>query len=101
MIEDGLYGFNFNDIKTELDESFQKINIKVESRNARKSITTIHGIPSTEDHKELLKYFKKTFNCNGSMDEKFVIQLSGNQANKVNKYFVDKFPNIKVIIINQ
>lgn len=101
MSQNEFNGFNYEDLKTELDQSFGKINIRVDSRNTRKSITTIHGIPSTENYKELLKYFKKNFNCNGSIDDESIMKLSGNQANKLNTYFSEKFPNIKICIINQ
>ena len=43
------------------------VHIRIQQRNAKKTITTIEGLDTSIDIKRLLKYIKKKFNCNGSI----------------------------------
>jgi translation initiation factor SUI1 len=45
------------------------VHIRVQHRAGRKHITTIAGIDNEFDFEKLLKYWKKTLNCNGSLVE--------------------------------
>jgi len=69
-----------------------KLTISVQQRNNRQCITIISEIAEDLDLKKLLKYFKKTYNCNGTIldDEKFgnVITLTGNQRDNVYNFFI-------------
>ncbi|BGP53131.1 Eukaryotic translation initiation factor 1b [Rhodotorula sphaerocarpa] len=60
-----------------------KIHIRIQQRNGRKTITTVSGVPPEFDPKKLLKFFKKEFACNGSIEEHEVhgkvIQMQGDQ----------------------
>jgi translation initiation factor 1 len=42
-----------------------KIHIRLQQRNGRKTITTVQGLPDKYDPKKLLKAMKKEFACNG------------------------------------
>merc|ERR1712168_822524 len=70
-----------------------KIHIRIQQRNGRKTITTLQGIEEKYDQKKLAKAFKKEFNCNGTVvdDEQYgeVIQLSGDQRNNIQSFLVD------------
>jgi len=71
-----------------------KIHIRIQQRNGRKTLTTVSGIPSKFDLKKILKVIKKEFACNGTVvnDEKVgdVIQLQGDQRNNVRTFLTDK-----------
>merc|ERR1712243_430974 len=70
-----------------------KVHIRIQQRNGRKTITTLQGIEEKYDQKKLAKAFKKEFNCNGTVveDEQYgeVIQLSGDQRNNIQQFLVD------------
>ena len=74
------------------DNLRSKLTISVQQRNNRQCITIISEIAEDLDLKKLLKYFKKTYNCNGTIldDEKFgnVITLTGNQTDNVYNFFI-------------
>jgi translation initiation factor 1 len=86
------------------DNLTSKLTISVQQRNNRQCITIISEIAEDLDLKKLLKYFKKTYNCNGTIldDEKFgnVITLTGNQTDNVYNFFIaEKIYNKDNIII--
>jgi translation initiation factor SUI1 len=66
-------------IVTLLTHMQNKIHIRIQQRNGRKTLTTVSGIPNKFDLKKILKVIKKEFACNGTVvnDEKVgdVIQL--------------------------
>merc|ERR1712167_151897 len=65
------------------------VHIRVQQRNGRKCITTVQGLAADLDIKKILKYIKKSFNCNGAVvDDKAgaVIQLQGDQRDNVKKF---------------
>ncbi|KAB5547170.1 translation initiation factor [Coniochaeta sp. 2T2.1] len=73
------------------------IHIRIQQRNGRKTLTTVQGIPKKFDHKKILKVIKKDFACNGTIidntDSKGmgdVIQLQGDQRNKIKEFLTDK-----------
>jgi translation initiation factor 1 len=72
-----------------------KIHIKIQRRNARKSICTIEGLQLTEDElKDLTKDMKKKFACNGTIikDETLgnIIKLQGDIREKAKKILISK-----------
>ncbi len=71
-----------------------KIHIRIQQRNGKKSITSITGLPTDLDLKKILKYFKKTLNCNGTIsdDEEFgkIIQLQGDHRASVKNFLLEQ-----------
>lgn len=70
------------------------IHISVEMLKKGKKITTINGLGEEYDFDKILKYFKKAFNCNGSVkkDTKGLstIQLSGDHRELCVKFFIEE-----------
>jgi len=69
-----------------------KINIRIQQRNGKKSITTIQGLDADLDEKRICKAMRKEFNCNGSIDEDkeygVIIQLQGDQRALVKEWLI-------------
>jgi len=76
------------------DIQTSKVTISVQQRNNRQYITIISGIEDDLDINKILKYLKKTYNCNGTIleDEKFgnIITLTGNQKDNVYNFFINE-----------
>lgn len=70
------------------------LDIRVQQRSGRKTLTTVQGLPRSLDPKRVLKAFKKNFACNGTIvddpDLGEVIQLSGDQRQKIATVLVDE-----------
>ncbi|ODN75100.1 translation initiation factor SUI1 [Cryptococcus amylolentus CBS 6039] len=85
-----------------------KIHIRLQQRNGRKTLTTIQGIPSKFNHNKILKAMKKEFACNGTVhkpevdsDEEAspapgakvnhgdVLQLQGDQRMGAKQFLID------------
>ena len=68
------------------------VNIRKNQRNRRKCVTTIEGLADDLDLKKICKFFKKNFNCNGSIvkDEEYgnIIQLQGDQRENVKNFLI-------------
>jgi translation initiation factor 1 len=71
-----------------------KIHIRVQQRNGRKCITTVQGLAEDLDVKKIAKALKKTFQCNGCVNQDVelgeILQLSGDQRTNVRDFFVDQ-----------
>ncbi len=69
------------------------VHIRIQQRNGRKSLTTVAGLADDLDLKRILKAFKKTFSCNGTVieDEEHgeILQLQGDQRKNVAAFLVD------------
>jgi translation initiation factor SUI1 len=89
--------FNYQELNEELQKTFEQITIRVQARNARKSITSIHGIPSSVDCKDLLKDLKKYLNCNGFIYDDSIIKLTGNHSKKLDTYLSRAYPDLKIV----
>jgi translation initiation factor 1 len=80
------------------------LDIRVQQRRGKKTITTVQGLPAQLDQKKILKAFKKIFACNGNIvdDEEMgeVIQLQGDHRDKICTFLVEeqisKAENIKI-----
>ena len=70
------------------------LDIRIQQRNGRKTLTTVQGLPKGLDPKKVLKVFKKEFACNGTIveDEDLgeVIQLQGDHRTKVGQILVEE-----------
>jgi len=74
-----------------------EIHIRVYQRKSRKYVTTIEGIPTDLNLKQIVKYMKKTFSCSGVVksEEKDgvktrSIHLSGDQRDAVENFFISQ-----------
>jgi translation initiation factor 1 len=69
-----------------------KINLRIQQRNGKKSITTIQGLDEDLDQKRICKAMRKQFSCNGNIQETeeygTVIQLQGDQRELVKEWLV-------------
>ncbi|KAJ3302484.1 Eukaryotic translation initiation factor eIF-1 [Kappamyces sp. JEL0829] len=70
------------------------LDIRIQQRNGRKTITTVQGLPAELDQQRILKAFKKEFACNGNLvdddDNGTVIQLSGDQREKIKAFLTSE-----------
>ena len=70
-----------------------KVHIRVQQRNGRKSLTTVQGLNPSYDFKKVLQEFRKKFNCNGTIvqDDELgeVIQIQGDQRRNVQQFLVE------------
>lgn len=66
------------------------VHIRVQQRNARKTLTTVQGLDPKLDFKKVLKAFKKGFSCNGTIiddeDKGKILQLQGDQRTVVAQF---------------
>ena len=71
-----------------------QIHIRVQQRNGRKCITHVQGLDPELDFKSLLKRWKRSFCCNGSLqrdeDGEPIVQMSGDQRQAVRDDLVKK-----------
>ena len=84
---------NFEDnIFFENEKKQNIVHIRIQQRNAKKTITTIEGLDASIDFKKIVKYIKKKFNCNGSIiktvDDIDIIQLQGDQRENIKNFLI-------------
>jgi translation initiation factor 1 len=71
-------------------EDMQIIHVSQVIRRGRK-VTVVEGLSTDYDYLKILKFFKKEFNCNGSMDiTKKYFQLSGDHRKEVSNFFIEE-----------
>jgi translation initiation factor SUI1 len=68
--------------------SMHEIHVRLFQRTAHKTLTTIKGFDYNLDLKKILRYLKKTFNCNeniikNNVTGKEIIKLTGDQRDNV------------------
>ena len=84
--------FEEDNIFFEDEKKHNIVHIRIQQRNAKKTITTIEGLDSSIDIKKLMKYIKKKFNCNGSIikteDNIDIIQLQGDQRDNMKNFLI-------------
>ncbi|KAJ2658553.1 Eukaryotic translation initiation factor eIF-1 [Coemansia sp. RSA 1200] len=82
----------FEETTEEKETGMDYIHLRIRLRKSRKMLTTIQGLPEMFDYKKLVKYFKNTFACMGVIidDKNYgkVIQLSGDQRQKVREFLI-------------
>lgn len=73
----------------------EKIHLRIQQRTATKRITTLHGLSSTMDLKEITRQLRKKLCCNGAIvidpdtTEQY-IQFTGDQRQEIALYLVEK-----------
>lgn len=88
---------DFNNFGSEQNDSLKisenKITIRVDKRNARKSISYIENWNlNITELKEHLKKMKQSYGCNGSVKmsgDEIVFQLSGDKRDEITKYLLN------------
>jgi len=65
------------------------IDIRIQQRNGRKSVTTIAGINLKYKLQIILNDMKKQFHCNGILVDKTIIQLQGDHRQRVVKFLLE------------
>ncbi|XP_045153296.1 eukaryotic translation initiation factor 1-like [Echinops telfairi] len=69
------------------------IHLRVQQCNGRKTLTTVQGIADDYDKQKLVKAFKKTLACNGTVVEHAeygeVIQLQGDQRKNIGQFLAE------------
>jgi translation initiation factor 1 len=70
----------------------QQIHLRLQMRNARKSITIVQGI-APEDAKVMVRYLRKTLSTNGNIckddDDNIIVQFQGDKRAEIKKYLID------------
>lgn len=96
MSIDSIVNLQKNDDLNGFDEDNGQplIHLRVQQRNAKKRITTIQGLSEDLNLKQIVKYMKKTYSCNGAIinhvDYGKIIQLSGDQRGLVKKSLIEQ-----------
>eukprot|EP00762_Andalucia_godoyi_P001727 ANDGO_07043.mRNA.1 Protein translation factor SUI1 len=71
-----------------------KVHIRIQKRNGRKSVTTVQGLPQGIDFNRILRVLKKNLNCNGTVNEDEtagkVLQLQGDQRQSILDFLVNE-----------
>jgi translation initiation factor 1 len=86
---------NFNpilDIKTSITATADKIHVRLQQRNGKKSNTFIENLPKNLDLLQITKKMKHTFHCNGCVHDNesgSSIQLFGDQRQAVKQFLID------------
>ncbi|BEI79501.1 hypothetical protein CcaverHIS002_0100300 [Cutaneotrichosporon cavernicola] len=95
-------------VKTVVPVKTEKIHIRLQQRNGRKTITTVQGIPDKYNFSKLLKAMKKEFACNGhvvhsadSDDEDSPVPPKKDGHGNVLQFQGDQRTNVKSFIISQ
>jgi translation initiation factor 1 len=74
--------------------SQEHIHLRIQQRNGRKCITLIEGIPQDIDLKKVLRFFKKNYQCNGTIvadeDDNKVMQLTGDRRKQVAQFLLEE-----------
>jgi len=72
----------------------EHMHLHIQQRNGRKCITLIEGFPDDIDLKKVLRFFKKSYQCNGTIvtadDENKVMQLTGDRRKQVAKFLEEE-----------
>ena len=72
----------------------KKITLTVSNRTGKKLQTFLYGLGQDFDLEKIIKHFKKTFSCTGSIEksEEFgeVIKLTGDQRKKIFDFLISE-----------
>jgi translation initiation factor 1 len=82
------------DIDDEDQIQAENIHIRVQQRRANSYITTVQGLSSKLDLKVILRALKHGLHCNGTItkdpEHGNIIQLSGDQRDRVKSFLIDE-----------
>lgn len=88
------FGSDINEV-LEDDQTIGIVHIRIQKRNARKCLTLIEGMPKDIDLRKVLRYFKKTFSCNGTIVTNEdtgdrIMQLTGDNRREVANFLKEE-----------
>ena len=73
---------------------YEKVHIRIQKRNKRKSVVTVSGLAEDLDLKRICRALKKTFQCNGAVvsdkEHGNVIQLQGDHRQGLVDFLVNE-----------
>ncbi|MEK6941669.1 MAG: stress response translation initiation inhibitor YciH [archaeon] len=72
----------------DISKETQKIRIRVERRRLKKLVTSIKGIDSKKEMKEIAKDLKKKLACGGTVKDD-EIELQGEHKRRVKEFLLD------------
>lgn len=72
----------------DISKETQKIRIRVERRRLKKLVTSIKGIDSKKEMKEIAKELKKKLACGGTVKDD-EIELQGEHKRRVKEFLLD------------
>ncbi len=73
----------------EISKESQQIKISLVRKKFKKFSIKIAGFESVSEAKDVEKYLKKKLACGGTVKEK-VVEIQGNQVDKVKKLLIEK-----------
>jgi translation initiation factor 1 len=73
----------------EISKESQQIKITIERKKFKKFATKIAGFDSVQEAKDVEKYLKKKLACGGTVKDS-IIEIQGNQKDKVKQLLIDK-----------
>jgi translation initiation factor 1 len=73
----------------EISKESQQIKITIERKKFKKFATKIAGFDSVQEAKDVEKYLKKKLACGGTVKDN-IIEIQGNQKDKVKQLLIDK-----------
>lgn len=94
MLLDGATQAAMSSFDTQTGSTVQQstVQIRMQQRNGKKSITTLSGLDQRLDFDRLAKEFKKRWGCNGIVvsdpEFGFVIQLQGDQREHLREFLI-------------
>lgn len=94
-----------NDFEISNKQKEEKVHIRLQKRNGKKSIITIQGLADDLDLKKISKHFKKLFNCNTHVkhDEKYgdIILVQGDHREEIKLFLIkEEIIDKEMIIIH-
>ena len=77
------------EINNSINETNQKIHVRIKQRNGRKCITLIEGLKNVK-LQLVMQDMKNKFHCNGGITSENCIMLFGDQRMNSKKYLIEK-----------
>ena len=67
-----------------------KLHVRFHQQSAKRSTTTLEGLPDDLDAEKICSAMRKAFACNGSVQATNVIQLQGDHRDKIRNWLIDQ-----------
>lgn len=73
----------------EISKESQQIKVTLERKKFKKYATKVSGFETVAEAKDVEKFLKKKLACGGTVKDK-VVEIQGNQKDKVKQLLIDK-----------